>query len=191
MQSPWSAMMLRSSWAGLLFGFLASLLRLGVGLGIWRVRGAGPDGPSPQPAKMGLPMNVASIVLLVGTCMLHAGWEAANYMFRPLPLLYRLGSAGHLVNSLLTCSLACALASAADSIGVELENLVVGDCDAANFKERVHHPMVNFLDRNNKYLAKLGLPLVLISFSLVDMRSGGSYMPSCCFPAAPPRQPFS
>lgn len=151
-----------TAWKSMLLPLGAVILRIGLGFGTWRFLGACPDGALLKPVRMSLAMNVASVALLAGDGALYASWVVAQYIFEPLPLIEYLLPARYLLNAVLACSLSCALANFADSVGGELENLVVEDCDSSTFKARVHTPMVAFLNKSNTDLAKLGLPLVLL-----------------------------
>merc|ERR1719291_1306403 len=79
------------------------------------------------------------------------------------PMASSLWAATRLVQAALICSFACAVATSANAVGKELEELLEMDCDVANFTERVHFPIVDFLEKNRSDLAKLGLPVVLIA----------------------------
>lgn len=139
--------------------FLALYTYVALVFGIWRLRGAG---AFLQPVKAGLAINVVNIVLLAGRVVLYGAWVLANYMVRPLPLLDNILPARFMLYSALACGFACALASAADAVGSELESLISLDCCEKSFKDKVHCPVVDFMEKKQDHLGKLGLPLTMI-----------------------------
>ncbi|CAK0909966.1 unnamed protein product [Prorocentrum cordatum] len=67
-----------------------------------------------------------------------------------------------ILESSITCGLTCALASISDGVQKRMADLVV-PAGEKKFRERIHEPVVAFLEENRPALAQFGAPLLLIA----------------------------
>ncbi|CAK0869414.1 unnamed protein product [Prorocentrum cordatum] len=175
------SMMVRFTGIGSFFAIARTIANIGVALGISRLRESGQGGNFLRPVDMGLWANVVNVSMLAG-CILMAGAVVASQMFYfGFPLTASPWVISRLNQAALFCSFACAVTTSADAVGKELEELVDVDCDAADFTERIHCPIVEFMGKNRRSLSKLGLPLALMasasaydfmSYQLVTLENG-------------------